>query len=783
MANEVAGSITFKTAMDTVGITQGISNIKKAIAGMYGALAKSSGVASGSIDKITRTIERAKIKISEADKMLAEMYAKRDMMAESAINAAAPTPKARAKLSDEDVDKILKSNKAIQELDRQISSLDRKLTGYKLKLNEATAENSKFGNTLNAARENLKQMAQNLRGAGKNGDRAAKSIGRIREASGKAAKSIFNLGNMLKLMAVRMAMRAMLNAIGAGFKDLAVSNGKFNKTMSDLSTSMLTARNAIATAFAPAMQALTPLITNMIQSFVNAMNVIGAFSAAMFGNARSFVKAKQAQVDYAKSVNSAAKAQKGQALAIDELNSIADESAGAGGMPDPQEMFEEVEIPKETLSLAERIKALFQDMWLPLTAINFDPLIGALQRLFAVAAPLGKTLFEGLQWAYYNVFVPLAGWVIQDALPVFLDLLSAGLGVLNSVLEALKPLGMWLWEKFLKPLASWTGGLFISAMQVIIDILNGLANWIDLFAEKSTWYWVLLGGILESIVAGVVAMANDVISWVLRIYDEGIIPMVDMVIKAFRYLYDNGLQYFVKQVLAFVSAVIDLFMLIWDLAINPVLNFFLSEFIPKFLFGFENLIETIKPILSVLFNMFGSIIEVLNGVIKFVVGVFTGNWKKAWEGISDIFKGIYNGMITMIEGFVNGAISGINSIIRALNSIKFSIPDWIPIIGGKSWSANISTMDNVKIPRLATGAVIPPNNPFLAMLGDQKRGTNIEAPLDTIVQAVKQALAEDGGGSEKEIIIENVTVLDGEVIYKNQKKVKASSGYDLGFTG
>ena len=82
------------------------------------------------------------------------------------------------------------------------------------------------------------------------------------------------------------------------------------------------------------------------------------------------------------------------------------------------------------------------------------------------------------------------------------------------------------------------------------------------------------------------------------------------------------------------------------------------------------------------------------------------------------------------------------------------MPDWVPGIGGKSWSANILHLSEWGIPQLAQGAVIPPNREFLAVLGDQKAGTNIEAPLETIVQAFRQALAEQGGnGNNRPIIL------------------------------
>lgn len=138
-----------------------------------------------------------------------------------------------------------------------------------------------------------------------------------------------------------------------------------------------------------------------------------------------------------------------------------------------------------------------------------------------------------------------------------------------------------------------------------------------------------------------------------------------------------------------------------------------------------------------------------------VAAYFTGLWdsiKSVWqtaatwfssqvmEPIKDVFKSGINFLIGIAEGFVNAFIGGINYIISGLNKLSFSVPSWVPGIGGQSWGISISPVQQVKIPRLATGAVIPPNSEFLAILGDQKSGTNIEAPLDTIVAAVTTAL-------------------------------------------
>ena len=75
-----------------------------------------------------------------------------------------------------------------------------------------------------------------------------------------------------------------------------------------------------------------------------------------------------------------------------------------------------------------------------------------------------------------------------------------------------------------------------------------------------------------------------------------------------------------------------------------------------------------------------------------------------------------------------------------MNSIKFAIPGWIPGLGGMSFGLNIQHMLAPQIPQLAEGAVIPSNAPFMAMLGDQKSGTNIEAPANLIRSILQEEI-------------------------------------------
>jgi len=115
-----------------------------------------------------------------------------------------------------------------------------------------------------------------------------------------------------------------------------------------------------------------------------------------------------------------------------------------------------------------------------------------------------------------------------------------------------------------------------------------------------------------------------------------------------------------------------------------------------------------------------------------------------WDSIKKSTTGFINWMIGGIEWMVNKVIGGINWMIEQLNKISFSVPSWVPGIGGNSFGFSVSELSTVTLPRLAAGAVIPPNRQFAAILGDQTSGTNIETPLSTMTDAFKNALSEMG---------------------------------------
>ena len=135
--------------------------------------------------------------------------------------------------------------------------------------------------------------------------------------------------------------------------------------------------------------------------------------------------------------------------------------------------------------------------------------------------------------------------------------------------------------------------------------------------------------------------------------------------------------------------------------------------------------------------------KVFTGLQTTVLGIFD----KMWAGIKKVINAILGG----VEKMANGVINGLNKAIGAINNLQFDVPGWVPIVGGEKLGFDIPTLNNVTIPKLAQGAVIPPNKEFLATLGDQKSGTNIETPLSTMIEAFNIALRNSNVGGVKQI--------------------------------
>lgn len=228
-----------------------------------------------------------------------------------------------------------------------------------------------------------------------------------------------------------------------------------------------------------------------------------------------------------------------------------------------------------------------------------------------------------------------------------------------------------------------------------------------------------------------------------------------MIITAFKDICDNGAN--LQNTLMLISGIV---------ATGLGFFFLTGSVIPLAIAGIASILVAMMKLTGNLEEFAKNLKEnILGGIIQFIKGVFTGDLKMAFDGVKKVAKGIVNGILIIVESFINNIIRGLNWLITKINSIRLKVPDWVPGVGGKGWSPHIGQMSSITLPRLATGAVIPPNKEFLAVLGDQKSGTNIETPLATMVEAFKQAMAESGGGATTVVI-----QLDGKEIARSTVK-------------
>lgn len=196
---------------------------------------------------------------------------------------------------------------------------------------------------------------------------------------------------------------------------------------------------------------------------------------------------------------------------------------------------------------------------------------------------------------------------------------------------------------------------------------------------------------------------------------------------------------------------------------------------------FANVGTFIKDVMEDVFGGISKVVEdigaVFGDLIDFIVDVFSGDWEAAWNDVIQLFKDIWDTIVDIVKGPINLVIDVINFLLRAvqdaanflircLNALSFDVPDWVPLVGGKHFGFNISEVSVGQIPQLAQGAVIPPNKEFMAVLGDQRQGTNIETPLKTMIEAFNAALDARGGSDNGDIIIQ----IDGKEVFRAVKK-------------
>lgn len=344
-------------------------------------------------------------------------------------------------------------------------------------------------------------------------------------------------------------------------------------------------------------------------------------------------------------------------------------------------------------------------------------------------------------------------------------------------------------ESFVSIFGDIVGGIIEIALKLGRDILDAITA---PFIENKDLLKTTLEGFLEPIAQVMQSIADTVrkaVDEIVRMYDEHIHPFImsvkesftewfqhvldgfntyikpvlDDFAKRFDDVVTNHVQPMVQKAIEFFGKVFDALKLLWDNILSPLVAWLIDVAIPFIANKLDFLGNQFNTWLETVSDVATGVFEALGGVIDFLIGAFTGDWERAWEGAKSIFKGIWDAIVGIVKGKINKIIDALNFMIGKLNALHIDMPDWVESkFGVGSIGFNIP-----KIPHLANGAVIPPNQQFAAILGDQRSGMNLEAPADLIRQLVAEGI-QSAGGTGGEIVVNITTELDGRVVARNQ---------------
>lgn len=243
----------------------------------------------------------------------------------------------------------------------------------------------------------------------------------------------------------------------------------------------------------------------------------------------------------------------------------------------------------------------------------------------------------------------------------------------------------------------------------------------------------------ESIKTGL----SDTFGKFLDVYNQYVAPFVSYVADSIKNLWDNHLKPLWNNFSDFIGNCIDLVKTIWEKWVKPFVDWIIQNIIPKIVPIVKTIYNNVYNVITGIIGFISGLLKTLSGIVQFITGVFSGDWKKAWEGVKKIFGGIWDSLVSLVKIPLNAIIDGINGFIKGLNKIK--IPDWVPGVGGKG--LKIST-----IPKLAQGGWVPRNEPQLAVVGDNTKEGEIITPESKIYDQVSKAIKDNGGSANKQEI-------------------------------
>lgn len=258
-------------------------------------------------------------------------------------------------------------------------------------------------------------------------------------------------------------------------------------------------------------------------------------------------------------------------------------------------------------------------------------------------------------------------------------------------------------------------------LPIINKIVGGLQNAIDWFSNlddgvKKTI--LIVGGLIAAIspIAGIISGIAGAISFITG-------TVIPALITAINFIIANPIVLLIAAIVGLVAWIATSGDEI-QAVLQRVDDFLQGVFTNDWSQSFGVLGEILNVFFAIVKSIWDSIKAVFDGIIDFIRGVFTGDWERAWTGVQEIFKGIFTALVAIakaplngIIGLINMVIDAINWMINGLNSIHFDVPDWVPVLGGKSLGFNIPTIG--KIAYLAKGGILSSGSAIVGEAGPE----------------------------------------------------------------
>ncbi len=556
----------------------------------------------------------------------------------------------------------------------------------------------------------------------------------------------------------------------------------------------------IGQAFLPIYNAVLPVLTALGNKLEEVTSKLKYFTQAIFGKAVvgpvAQAEEQAATVagigDAAEATGdktaAAAKKAKGALAGFDELNTLTQSSdsssesgatSGAGLLEEvPAELGEDVEVSpvfekalttiRDSLNTmksyidtsiaspfqaavdmvkpkVEEFKAILAGVWADIGTLgqplktwflsDFTPFLQTtIKSLGTVVSGLFDT-FNRVFSDIWNVLVyPFLENFLDVGLPTVTDFATQAVEAFTVLFEEVKTIFDMLWSEGVKP-----------ALDILMEIWT---DTVDSIATAWNTYGTPIFEEIKKVFMNIGSALRTVWTTMLK-------PIWDTFMQTIDWLWSEHLKPLLDNFLDLVGEFITGALQIINEFILPLVSAFMETFGPAIANVFQTAVCILGSFLGAAADVISGVITAIKGIVQFLTGVFTGDWGKAWEGIVNVFKGIFESIGGIVKGIINVVIDLINGMLRALetglNWVIEKIDGLIAKVNSVAGAVGLPTFNPIgpitlgSIPKLASGAVIPPNSEFLAVLGDQRSGRNLEAPEGLIRQILREELAAMGG--------------------------------------